>query len=218
MVRELCDLHPLDMSSLSERVGLNKTAFSNFLMGRRPLPEKYAPQFLRQIGMTVKGELDPRHCFYFVVSPGVENLASKWIAKLFPSGGRMMRIIRRDTDTRDPHTGGEHVLGAVLSDGKYMAVIRDDVNFGNLSWIPCDWTSSSKLYAHDRLLDTVNLPTWATVNGLSDELVANTQHADVCGDAVSWADFQSFAEKGGLRAQDAMKLVKDSLAKRLPLP
>ena len=141
MIRELCDLHPWDMGQLCEAVALNKSAFSNFLTGRRPLPEKFAPQFLRQIGLTIKGEMDPRHCFYFAVGPGRQDFAGKWISRLFPRGGDMWTIVSQEQF----QTGEDEVeidvyeLGVLLCCDDKVAIVRDDVNFGDVSWIPGDW-------------------------------------------------------------------------------
>ena len=199
IVRELCDLHPFEMGQLCDNVGLNKSAFSNFLTGRRHLPEKFAAQFLRQIGLTVRGEIDPRHCFYFAVRPGLQDLAAKWISKLFPSGGDMWKI-----NSHKQYLAGEDEvefevveLGVVLLNDDNVAVIRDDVHFGDVSWIPGNWTNAGQLPAGSRLLSTATLPTrklLSTVMKASEPKVPET----------SWAEVQAHAEKGGLTADDMM--------------
>ena len=197
IVRELCDLHPFEMGQLCDNVGLNKSAFSNFLTGRRHLPEKFAPQFLRQIGLTVRGEVDPWHCFYFAVRPGLQDLTAKWISKLFQSGGDMWKI-----NSRKQYLVGEDEvefevveLGVVLLNDDNVAVIRDDVHFGDVSWIPGNWTNAGQLPAGTRLLSTATLPTRkliSTVMKASEPKVLET----------SWAEVQAYAEKGGLTADD----------------
>ena len=199
IVRELCDLHPFEMGQLCDNVGLNKSAFSNFLTGRRHLPEKFAAQFLRQIGLTVRGEIDARHCFYFAVRPGLQDLAAKWISKLFPSGGDMWKI-----NSHKQYLAGEDEvefevveLGVVLLNDDNVAVIRDDVHFGDVSWIPGNWTNAGQLPAGTRLLSTATLPTrklLSTVMKASEPKVPET----------SWAEVQAYAEKGGLTADDMM--------------
>ena len=201
IVRELCDLHPFEMGQLCDNVGLNKSAFSNFLTGRRHLPEKFAAQFLRQIGLTVRGEIDPRHCFYFAVRPGLQDLAAKWISKLFPSGGEIWKIISQERRLVDE--GEEEVefdlfeLGVVLCDGENLSVIRDDVHFGDVSWIPGNWTNAGQLPTGTRLLSKTTMPTRKLVSivmEVSEPTVPET----------SWADVQAYAEKGGLTADDMM--------------
>ena len=199
IVRELCDLHPFEMGQLCDNVGLNKSAFSNFLTGRRHLPEKFAPKFLRQIGLTVRGEIDPRHCFYFAVRPGLQDLAAKWISKLFPSGGDMWKI-----NSHNQYLAGEDEvefevveLGVVLLNDENVAVIRDDVHFGEVSWIPGRWTKAGYLPDGSRLLSTTTLPTrklLSTVMEFSDPVEPE----------ASWAEVQAYAEKGGLTADDMM--------------
>ena len=199
MIRELCDLHPWDMGQLCEAVALNKSAFSNFLTGQRPLPEKFAPQFLRQIGLTIKGEMDPRHCFYFAVRPGLQDLAAKWISKLFPSGGDMWKI-----NSHKQYLAGEDEvefevveLGVVLLNDANVAVIRDDVHFGDVSWIPGNWTNAGQLPAGTRLLSTATLPT--------RKLISTVMEASEPADPeASWVEVQAYAEKAGFTAQEVM--------------
>ena len=201
IVRELCDLHPFEMGQLCDNVGLNKSAFSNFLTGRRHLPEKFAPKFLRQIGLTVRGEIDPRHCFYFAVRPGLQDLAAKWISKLFPIGGEIWKIIsqeRRLVD-EDEDEGGFDVfeLGVVLLNDDNVAVIRDDVHFGEVSWIPGRWTKAGYLPDGSRLLSTTTLPTRKLLSTIME-------FSDPVEPEASWAEVQAYAEKGGLTADDMM--------------
>ena len=201
IVRELCDLHPCEMGQLCDNVGLNKSAFSNFLTGRRHLPEKFAPKFLRQIGLTVRGEIDPRHCFYFAVRPGLQDLAAKWISKLFPSGGEIWKIIsqeRRLVDEDEDEVECEVVeLGVVLLNDDNVAVIRDDVHFGDVSWIPGNWTNAGQLPTGTRLLSKTTMPT----RKLFDMVI---QACEPTVPETSWAEVQAYAEKGGLTADDMM--------------
>ena len=199
IVRELCDLHPFEMGQLCDNVGLNKSAFSNFLTGRRHLPEKFAAQFLRQIGLTVRGEIDPRHCFYFAVRPGLQDLAAKWISKLFPSGGDMWKI-----NSHNQYLAGEDEvefevveLGVVLLNDDNVAVIRDDVHFGDVSWIPGNWTNAGQLPAGTRLLSKTTIPTRKLVS-----MVMEASEPTV--PETSWAEVQTYAEKGGFTADDIM--------------
>ena len=199
IVRELCDLHPFEMGQLCDNVGLNKSAFSNFLTGRRHLPEKFAAQFLRQIGLTVRGEIDPRHCFYFAVRPGLQDLAAKWISKLFPSGGDMWKI-----NSHKQYLAGEDEvefevveLGVVLLNDDNVAVIRDDVHFGDVSWIPGNWTNAGQLPAGTRLLSTATLPT----RKLLSTVMKASEPADP---EASWVEVQAYAEKAGFTAQEVM--------------
>ena len=199
IVRELCDLHPFEMGQLCDNVGLNKSAFSNFLTGRRHLPEKFAAQFLRQIGLTVRGEIDPRNCFYFAVRPGLQDLAAKWISKLFPSGGDMWKI-----NSHKQYLAGEDEvefevveLGVVLLNDENVAVIRDDVHFGDVSWIPGNWTNAGQLPAGTRLLSTATLPT--------RKLISTVMKASEPADPeASWVEVQAYAEKAGFTAQEVM--------------
>ena len=199
IVRELCDLHPFEMGQLCDNVGLNKSAFSNFLTGRRHLPEKFAAQFLRQIGLTVRGEIDRRHCFYFAVRPGLQDLAAKWISKLFPSGGDMWKI-----NSHKQYLAGEDEvefevveLGVVLLNDENVAVIRDDVHFGDVSWIPGNWTNAGQLPAGTRLLSTATLPT--------SKLISTVMEASEPADPeASWVEVQAYAEKAGFTAQEVM--------------
>ena len=199
IVRELCDLHPFEMGQLCDNVGLNKSAFSNFLTGRRHLPEKFAAQFLRQIGLTVRGEIDARHCFYFAVRPGLQDLAAKWISKLFPSGGDMWKI-----NSHKQYLAGEDEvefevveLGVVLLNDDNVAVIRDDVHFGDVSWIPGNWTNAGQLPAGTRLLSTATLPT----RKLLSTVMKASEPADP---EASWVEVQAYAEKAGFTAQEVM--------------
>ena len=199
IVRELCDLHPFEMGQLCDNVGLNKSAFSNFLTGRRHLPEKFAAQFLRQIGLTVRGEIDPRHCFYFAVRPGLQDLAAKWISKLFPSGGDMWNInSRKQYPLGEDEVECEVVeLGVVLLNDDNVAVIRDDVHFGDVSWIPGNWTNAGQLPAGTRLLSTATLPT--------RKLISTVMKASEPADPeASWVEVQAYAEKAGFTAQEVM--------------
>lgn len=211
MVRELCDLHPLDMSQLCAKVGLNKTAFSNFLTGRRPLPEKFAPQFLRQIGLTVKGGIDSRHLFYFAVGPGLEDLAAKWIGRLLPNGGNMWTIIQyvlmHEHEIEHENFPFEsYELGVVLLGDDHAVIVRDDVNFGNFSWIPGFWKKRGSLEGK-ALLDTVNLPTFDTIS----IAMKSGEHSE---QEISWAEVQIFAGENGFTAEDVLQHLRTALRMR----
>ena len=201
-VRELCELHPLEMGQLCEKVGLNKSVLSNFLAGRRPFPQKFAPVFLRQIGLTVKGEIDPRHCFYLAVGPGLEDLAAKWIKRLFPLGGTMC-ILYRYLRFDDPDMGEYRVeAGVALSGDEVVAVVRDDVNFGNFSWIPGAWKSGESLDA-DELLDVTRMP------AKKDVLAAMASVPTY--DHMIWSEIQRVAEAAGLTGDDVLRILEKTI-------
>ena len=209
MIRELCDLHPWDMGQLCEAVALNKSAFSNFLTGRRPLPEKFAPQFLRQIGLTIKGEMDPRHCFYFAVGPGRQDFAGKWISRLFPRGGDMWTIVSQEQFQKgeDEVEIDVYELGVLLCCDDKVAIVRDDVNFGDVSWIPGDWKNVGTLLSGNRLLNTSKLPTKETV-------FKAMYSAEPPDPKISWEVVQAFAEKTGFTARDVMTYFENALRAR----
>ena len=201
-VRELCELHPLEMGQLCEKVGLNKSVLSNFLAGRRPLPQKFAATFLRQLGLTVKGEIDPRHCFYLVVGPGLEDLAAKWIKRLFPLGGTMS-IVHRYMQSDDPEVDQYRVEpGVALAGGDVVAVVRDDVNFGNFSWIPGAWECGESL-ARDEFFDVTRLP------AKKDVLAAMTSVSTY--DDMTWAEVQYVAEAAGLTGGDVLRILEEKI-------
>jgi hypothetical protein len=211
VVRELCELHPLDMSQLCQKVGLNKTAFSNFLTGRRPMPKAVAPQFLRQIGLTVYGELDPRHCFRFDVGPAEIELAVKWIGRLFPSGGNRIPILKTEVHRVDEDDVEQdtYAAGAVLLSDSIVAVVHDKVHFGDMSWIPGAWKTTGDL-AHVqglRLLDSDRLVTKETVS-------AAISLIDPVDEPASWASVQHFAEHAGLSPNDVLKILGQAIRDR----
>jgi len=201
-IKELCDLHPWEMGQMCEKVGLNKSVLSNFLAGRRPFPQKFAPTFLRQIGLNVKGEIDLRHCFYLTVGPGLEDLAAKWIKRLFPLGGTMC-ILYRYMRSDDPGEGEYRVeAGVALAGGEFVAVVRDDVNFGDFAWIPGVWEAGDSLDA-DVLLDMTRLP------AKKDVLAAMASVPTY--DHMIWGEIQRVAEAAGFTGDDVLRIVKDTI-------
>ncbi|ABM39732.1 hypothetical protein [Polaromonas naphthalenivorans] len=201
-IKELCELHPLEMGQLCAKVGLNKSVLSNFLAGRRPFPQKFAPTFLRQIGLNVKGEIDPRHCFYLTVGPGLEDLAAKWIKRLFPLGGTMC-IVYKNMRSDDPEEGEYRVeAGVALTGGELVAVVRDDVNFGDFAWIPGVWETGNSINADD-LLDVTRLP------AKKDVLAAMASVPTY--DNMIWGEVQRVAEAAGLTGDEVLRIVEDAI-------
>ncbi len=201
-IKELCDLHPLDMGQLCEKVGLNKSVLSNFLSGRRPFPQKFAPTFLRQIGLNVKGEVDPRHCFYLTVGPGLEDLAAKWIKRLFPLGGTMC-VVYKNLHSDDPEEGEYRAeAGVALAGGELVAVVRDDVNFGDFAWIPGVWESGNSLNAND-VLNVARLPA-------KKEVLAAMASVPTY-DNMIWGEVQRVAEAAGLTGDEVLRIVEDAI-------
>ena len=209
VVRELCDLHPWDMGQLCEKVGLNKSAFSNFLTGRRYLPQKHAAQFLRQLGLSVTGEVDNRHCFYFVVGPGLQELALKWIEKLFPQGGKLFTLAQGALSLEGAGGPGRDrpLLGVVLLSLDAVAVVRDKVNFGDFAWITGNWERSGHLLDAQALLDEHHLSDKSAVYAAIDGAPAD--------DPQVWADIQRAAQNAGLSGGQVLELVNGVIRERL---
>lgn len=204
-IRQLCDLHPWGLGRLCRNVGLDRTVLSHFFSGRRPLPQKYAPEFLRQIGLTVKGEIDQRHCFYIAVAPGLEDIAAAWIKRLFPTGGERVTLceyVEGSDDHGDP-IQEKWDLGWALSGGGIAAVVKDAVHFGDMSWMAGIWRDHGAVpYAQD-LLSVEHLAS-------KTDVIAAVQSIPTTPD-LSWAEIKSVASEAGLDANDVLQILQDAI-------
>ena len=204
-VRGLCDLHPFGLGRLCSNVGMERTVLSHFFSGRRLLPQKYAPQFLRQIGLTVKGEVDPRHCFYIAVAPGMEDLATSWIKRLFPAGGERVTLCRYldgDDGTGEP-IAERRDEGWALYGGGIAAVVQDSVHFGDASWIPGVWDDHGLAPYADDLLSVAHLPSKADVIAAVHSIPIHTD--------LIWSEIQKAASDAGLEGNDVLRILNDAI-------
>ena len=208
VIRELCDLHPWDMAQLCEKVGLNKSAFSNFLTGRRHLPQKHAAPFLRQLGLSVTGEVDTRHCFYFVVGPGLQELTLQWIHKLFPQGGQLFALAQGARSLEGAGKPGQErtLLGVALVGLETVAVVRDELNFGDFAWITGQWERSGRLLDAQSLLDEHHLPEKTDVYRAIDGAPADDQQV--------WAEIRQLAQNANLSSGLVLELVQGAVGGR----
>ena len=208
VVRELCDLHPWEMGQLCQSVGLNKSAFSNFLTGRRHLPQKHAAQFLRQLGLSVTGEVDKRHCFYFVVGPGLQKLALQWIDKLFPQGGKLFTLAQgaRSLESAGGLDRDNALLGVAFVGLETVAVVRDEVNFGDFTWITGQWERLGPLLDAQSLLDENHLPDKSTVYAAIEGVQADDQQV--------LADIRRVAQNAGLSGGQVLELIQRAVGGR----
>jgi len=162
-VRELCDLHPWDLGRLCEAAGVDRTVLSHFFAGRRPLPQRVAVGFLRQLGMHASGDLDPQHGFFFYVRPGYSELAAKWVERLFPGGGKRLEIsndLEVDESGSDPAPSKRGVL---LVDGNFAAVVQDAAAREGSEWIRGTWEDIGHEDEAGALLDHDHLPSRAVI-------------------------------------------------------
>lgn len=162
-VRELCDLHPWDLGRLCEAAGVDRTVLSHFFAGRRPLPQRVAVGFLRQLGMRVSGDLDPQHGFFFYVRPGYSELAAKWVERLFPGGGKRLEISTDlEVDAALPGAAASK-RGVVLVDGNHTAVVQDAAAREASEWMSGAWEDIGHEDRAGALLDHEHLPSKAAI-------------------------------------------------------
>ncbi|MDO8768151.1 MAG: hypothetical protein Q7K57_05505 [Burkholderiaceae bacterium] len=201
LVKSLCQLHPWGLGRLCANVGLSRMALSHFFAGRRPLPQKEAVAFLKQIGLTVKGEIDPRHCFVLLVRAGLQDLAIEWIARLFPKGGVMLIVNDRWPNggrTEVPPQQASH--GAALYDGEIAAVVHISKADPEFAWLPGDWEIVNNTSDAEGILATEELPTKDTVR----IAIEDTNREEV----ASWRQVQVEAEGAGLSAYDVLQRIR----------
>lgn len=200
MVKDLCDLHPWKLGKLCKNVGLSRMALSHFFSGRRPLPQKEAVAFLNQIGLTVKGEIDTRHCFVIAVKAGMQDLAAGWIGRLFPEGGTKLIVSDRWPNggrTEIPPQKPTH--GVALYDGKIAAVVHAPDAGQDYSWLPGKWEDIGTAVDAEGLLATEDLPSTSLVRIWFEENDFKT---------ASWDQVQLEAEDRGLSANDVLQLIR----------
>ena len=89
-----------------------------------------------------------------------------------------------------------------LSGGEVVAVVRDDVNFGNFSWIPGAWESGESLDA-DELLDVTRMP------AKKDVLAAMASVPTY--DLMIWSEIQRVAESAGLTGDDVLRILEKTI-------
>lgn len=165
-VKELCALHPHDLGKLCASAGLEPTALSHFFAGRRRLPQRYAVEFLHQLGLNIAGELDPERVYMLYVRPGFEEQAAAWILRLFPAGGD--RVNLHDEWQARPQGAVPTVTrrGVALFDGKFAAVIQLASKRLNFNWLPGEWRVVSDEGRAAAFLDTENPPSRAAIASL----------------------------------------------------
>lgn len=203
-IKQLCDLHPWELGQLCADVGLDKTVLSNFFAGRRPFPQKLAPLFLRQIGLTAAGEVDVRHCFVFQLKAGMQDLAIEWLKRLFPGGGRKIELSNTAVDHERPQRPvDQQAYGVALFDDRIAAVVRDDIHFGDHSWIPGKWSLWGHDDSADGLLSLDNLPTKADVMAAMNSL---PQY-----DEVVWRYIKEGAMAAGLSGDAVLAILKQEV-------
>lgn len=205
-VRELCELHPWDLGRLSANVGMERTALSHFFSGRRPFPQKFAARFLQQIGLTIKGDVDQKHCFWFKVRAGQEDAAVKWIEKLFPRGGQRLDMSNSGKDyDRENIPDDEWIFGTALYNGVHAALILDEIHFSDHSWIPGSWTVEFWSDLADDLLAVDKMPTKFDVAELMQDA------KDLHYDEFMWSSIRSLASFHQIPVDDVMSLLKASI-------
>lgn len=202
-VRELCELHPWDLGRLCTNVGMERTALSHFFSGRRPFPQKFAARFLQQIGLTIKGDIDPKHCFWFKVRAGQEDNAVKWIEKLFPQGGQRVDVSNSGLEGNIPVD--KWVFGTALYNGAHAALILDEIHFSDHSWIPGSWAMDFGSDFADNLVSIDQMPTKLDVV----ELMQDAKKHDY--DEYMWSSIRDMASFHQISVDDVMSLLKASI-------
>jgi hypothetical protein len=178
---------------------------SNFFAGRRPFPQKLAPLFLRQIGLTVSGEIDARHCFVFQLKAGMQEIAIAWLKRLFPEGGRIIELSNTAVDHERPQRSvSQQAYGVALFDDRIAAVVRDDIHFGDHSWLPGKWALWGHDDSADSLLSLDNLPTKADVMAAMNAL---PQY-----DEVVWAHIKEGTLAAGISADAVLAILKKEVS------
>lgn len=203
-VRELCELHPWDLGRLSADVGMARTAISHFFSGRRPFPMKYAPKFLRQLGLTLKGEPDGNHCFCFSVGAGMEDVAVAWLKRLFPNGGKKIDLTNTGSDYDRPQLpSNQWLYGFALKSDTHVALIRDEIHFGSSDWLPGLWETLDCIDMADDLLAMEKLPTKLEI--------MNLMNAVPDYDNYLWGVIRSKATELGLSVDDVHAILKSTV-------
>ena len=205
-VRELCELHPWGLGRLSSGIGLERTALSHFFSGRRPLPQTFAAKFLRQIGLTVKGEMDFKHCFWLSAKAGMEDVAVSWISQIFPNGGKLIKLSNAGHSyEHEQLPQSEWVFGVALFDGNAVALMRDEIHFEDHSWIPGEWKVVDTNEFADDLLGVENAPSKADIV----ELMESAKNYDY--EEHMWGRVRDIAKEYGLSGDQVLDLVKNGI-------
>lgn len=126
LFKQLCELHPWDLSRLSAAVKLTPSVLSHVFAGRRPLPQKVAHKLLSLLGMTPSGELNRSHLFVLQSKAGAEPQLLSFLERLFPEGAEVVDLndYPLDKASEDIPPDHETKFGFALSDGKSAALIR----------------------------------------------------------------------------------------------
>lgn len=205
-VKELCELHPWDLGQLSSNVGLERTALSHFFSGRRPLPQTFAAKFLRQIGLTVKGELDPKHCFWICPRAGMEDIATKWVSLIFPNGGKLVNLSNTGQSYERTQLPPEKwIFGVALYDGNAVALVRDEIHFEDHSWLPGNWEELDTNDFSDDYLDIEKPPVKADII----ELMKSAQKTNY--EDLAWERVHDLAKQYGLTGDQVFDTLKSSI-------
>ena len=201
LVKTLCELHPWGQAQLCRAIGMDPTALSNFLGGRRPFSKKYAAAFVSQIGLTLDLQLDPSHCFVLAPGLGMGKLEAELILQLFPNGGEMMEL-SSVMYSQGLHTRVQTAIesfGVALHGGGFTAVVHGN---GHARWIQTTgkWTIRKQADSSSvDLLRFLPLPT-------KDEVVAEFAKAGAI-DPGSWDDVIAKAVDLGLKPYQVLEVL-----------
>lgn len=114
-----------------------------------------------------------------------------------------MCIVYKNMRSDDPEEGEYRVeAGVALTGGELVAVVRDDVNFGDFAWIPGVWETGNSINADD-LLDVTRLP------AKKDVLAAMASVPTY--DNMIWGEVQRVAEAAGLTGDEVLRIVEDAI-------
>ena len=201
LVKGLCDLHPWDLGRLCREVDLDRTVLSHFFAGRRPLPKKVAKAFLGQIGLRLSGEIDPRHCFVIYPRMGKEDLATEWIGRMFPNGGKRIDLstewVNHGRAQQDPDL---RAYGSALFDGRIAVVFHESGESDGPITLPGKWDLVDYNNSAEGLLSIGVLPR-------KDDVMRAFANADFLGE-TTWEQVRIQAVASGLSPFDVLQLIQ----------
>lgn len=200
LLRSLCEHHPWPLKDLCKSVDMDPSILSNVFSGRRPLPTRYAKDFLELVGLNTDSTFNMSHAFVFVEKQGRESDLSSLLNQIYPDRAGVV-LLSSTTVTSDSfiETKSFHTAGRAFFDGKIATVVHGGEGLTTRKWETRAEFAFKDYETANVLLSTNPLPKKL------DVLKAFTGSKSAR--EVTWQDVQNASVLRNLAASDVLEWV-----------
>ena len=135
LLKSLCEFHPWPLKDLCKSVDMDPSILSNVFSGRRPLPTRYAKDFLEFIGLNSDSTFNMRHAFVLVEKQGRESDLSTLLNRIYPERAGVVLLSSTTAESDSSiETKSFHTAGRAFFDGKIATVVHGGEGLSTRQW------------------------------------------------------------------------------------